>query len=309
MYSTDLDGGEAVSGSRTRPVLLRDLEPVIAASVERHCSTAVSWSPSDHVGPDVFWGRTPLSETAKAALVTTLLTHNNTARPVSRSSSRGPWGAWSDIWTAEKNLHADAIQQYLVAGRSLDPIALDRARFQCMTIGIESPIEGDHLLRTIAHATVDVMATMVSNCNTAVECADPVAEAMLGRIVADQERHVAFYSDVAALALDTAPAQTVKAITEVIMNFRMPGTGLAGFERSAMLIARDGIYDLRSHLDEVVLPALRQWRIFERSDLGAGEQSRTVLAEFLDDLENQAMTFEQVRLRARARDAEGLRAS
>ena len=213
------------------------------------------------------------------------------------------------MWTAEKEVHADAIQRYLVAGGSVDPVALDRARLQCMTIGIESPMEGDHLLRTIAHATVDVMATMVSHRNTAAECADPVAKSILDHIVADQERHVAFYRDVAAAALDIAPARTVKAITEVVMNFRMPGTGLAGFERSAMLIARDGIYDLRLHLDEVILPALSRWGIFERVDLGVGERSRAVLADFLDDLENQATTSERLRLRARARDAEGLRAS
>ena len=269
--------------------------------------------PSDFLDSELHRGqrRPALSETAKAALVTTLLTHNNTARSLHaiRTPSRGSWWGWSEQWTAEKELHADAIQQYLVASASVDPVALDRARFQCMTIGIESPMEGDHLLRSIAHATIDVMATMASHRNTAVECADPVAEALLGRILADQERHVAFYRNIAAAALDIAPARTVKAITEVVMNFRMPGTGLAGFERSAMLIARDGIYDLRSHLGEVLLPALRQWRIFERTDLGVGEASRSVLADFLDDLEIQATAAEQLRLRARAREAETLRAS
>lgn len=309
-----IDRGGAVNGVLNQLALYRELEPVIDASLDRHHRTAVSWSPEDYVRPETFWGqrRSNPTETAKAALVTTLLTHNNTARSDRgrvQAPSRSGWSNWVEEWTEEKNVHADAIQQYLVATRSVDPVALDRARFQCTTIGIESSMEGDHLLRSIAHATVDVMATMVSHRNTAVECSDPTATELLGRIVADQELHVAFHSDIASAALDIAPAQAVKAITEVIMNFQMPGSGLPGFERSAMLLARDGIYDLRRHLDEVLLPALRAWRIFERTDLGAGVRSRETLSDFLDDLEKQATDFERLRLRTRAHDAERLRAS
>lgn len=303
-----------MNGVLNQVALYRELEPVIGESFDRHVAGFERWIPEEYVRPELYWGlrRSALTETAKAALITTLLTHNNTARSAQgglQASSRRSWASWLDTWTGEKSLHASAIQQYLVATRSVDPIALDRARFQCMTIGIESSMEGDHLLRSVAHATVDVMAAMVSHRGTAVECDDPVATELLARIVADQERHVAFHRDVAAAALEIAPAQTVKAITEVILNFQMPGSGLPGFERSAMLIARDGIYDLRRHLDEVLIPALRQWRIFERTDLGAGERNRAILADFLDDLDTQATAFEQLRLRARAREAEKLRAS
>ncbi|MGA9873309.1 MAG: acyl-ACP desaturase [Rhodococcus sp. (in: high G+C Gram-positive bacteria)] len=294
--------------------LLRDLEPVLESCLQRHLAGASIWDPAEFVRPERYWGQraSTLSETAKAALVTTLLTHNNTERDHREASAalqRSSWSAWQQEWSDEKNRHADAIQRYLVATRSVDSVALDRAKFQCMTIGTESSMEGDHLLRSIVHSTVDVTATMVSHRSTAVECADSTAESVLGRIVADQELHVAFYRDIASAALDIAPDRAVKAVTEVVMNFQMPGSGLPGFERSAMLIARDGIYDLRRHLDEVVLPMLRHWRIFERTDLSAGERSREILADFLDDLENQASTFEQLRLRARAREAERLRAS
>lgn len=303
-----------MTGKLSQLALLRELEPVVESLLARHLRSVRAWTPSDYVNPDLYWaGRpSPLSETAKAALVTTLLTHNNIERSHrgrSRTPSRSAWLSWAEEWTAEKNVHADALRRYLVASRSVDPVALDRARLQCMTIGIESPMEGDHLLRSVVHSTVDVMATMVSHRGAAAECNDPVAQALLGHIVADQELHVAFHRDVVAAALDAAPAQTVEAITEVVMNFRMPGTGLAGFERSAMLLARDGIYDLRRHLDDVVLPALSYWRIFDRTDLGVGERSRSVLVDFLDEVEAQATTFEQVRLRARSREAEKLRAS
>ncbi|WP_072805365.1 acyl-ACP desaturase [Rhodococcoides yunnanense] len=278
--------------------LMRELEPAIERGLLGHVAQATTWNSSDYVEPEMYWGqrRSMLTETAKAALVTTLLTHNNeavyradlAAAPMTRSA----WSDWTDEWTAEKARHTAAIQDYLIATRSVDPIALDRARFQCMTVGISSSMEGDNFLRSIAYATIDVMATMVSHRNAAVECNDPVASALLGRIVADQELQVAFLRSIGAAALDIAPAQMAAAITEVIMNFQMPGIGLPGFERSAMLIARDGIYDLRRHLDEVLLPALAHWRLFERAELGLGARSTSILSGFLDDLEIQAAGVE-----------------
>ena len=39
-----------------------------------------------------------------------------------------------------------------------------------------------------------------------------------------------------------------------------------------MIIAVGGVYDPRIHLNEVVMPVLRKWRIFEREDF-TGEAS------------------------------------
>ena len=50
------------------------------------------------------------------------------------------------------------------------------------------------------------------------------------------------------------------------MNFQMPGFAIPNFRRNAVKIAVGGIYDLRQHLDDVVMPVLRKWRIFERDD-------------------------------------------
>ena len=82
----------------------------------------------------------------------------------------------------------------------------------------------------------------------------------------------------------------------------MPGHGIEGFERKAVQIAVAGIYDLRQHLDDVVLPVLRAWRVFDRDDLGApGEQAREELAAFLADLDVTARRFEDKRDALRAR--------
>ncbi len=39
------------------------------------------------------------------------------------------------------------------------------------------------------------------------------------------------------------------------------------------MIAVGGVYDPRIHLDEVVMPVLKKWRIFERDDFN-GEAAR-----------------------------------
>ena len=65
-----------------------------------------------------------------------------------------------------------------------------------------------------------------------------------------------------------------------------------------------GIYDLRLHHDDVVMPIARFWRVFERDDLGpVGEQAREELAQFLAGLDAQASRFVEQRERRRASQA------
>ena len=57
-----------------------------------------------------------------------------------------------------------------------------------------------------------------------------------------------------------------------------------------------GVYDIRQHRDDVVMPVLRYWKIFELEGLDAeGEKARTALADFMDGLEKQALKFEDKR--------------
>jgi acyl-[acyl-carrier-protein] desaturase len=94
------------------------------------------------------------------------------------------------------------------------------------------------------------------------------------------------------------------AILNVVKNFEMPGTGIPGFQRKAVEMAVEGIYDLRQHKDEVLAPVLRFWKVFELEGLSdEGEAARTELAEFMDTLEKQALRFEDKRDMLRARMA------
>ena len=58
----------------------------------------------------------------------------------------------------------------------------------------------------------------------------------------------------------------------------MPGAGIPGFLRKAAAMAKAGIYDIRIHRDEVLLPILQHWQIFELTGLdAAAEDARRVL--------------------------------
>nr|WP_206037865.1 acyl-ACP desaturase [Rhodococcus sp. HNM0569] len=298
--------------------LLTELEGVAAREVDRHLSMAKEWHPHDYVPWDdgrnfaalggVDWDpeQSALSDTAKAAMITNLLTEDNLPsyhREIAQHFSRdGAWGTWVGRWTAEENKHSVVMRDYLVVTRGVDPVALERARMDHMTAGFDPGDNG--MLDSVSYVTFQELATRVSHRNTGKACGDPIADRMLARVAADENLHMMFYRNIVEAALDVAPDQAAAAICKVLTHFQMPGAGMANFRRNAVLIAKGGIYDLRQHLDEVVQPVLRKWKFFERTDFGPeGERHRDEIALFLDDLADKAVTFEEARDRALVRDA------
>ena len=167
----------------------------------------------------------------------------------------------------------------------------------------ESRHKTDFLL-SIAYVSFQELATRVSHRNTGKICNDPVADRMLARVAADENLHMIFYRNMCGEALDLAPDQALEAVCAVVENFRMPGQGMPNFRRNGMIMAKHGIYDLRQHLQEVVMPVLRKWRIFERDDFSTtGEWRREQLAAYLAGLESDVIKFEEQRDRLLAREA------
>ena len=97
-------------------------------------------------------------------------------------------------------------------------------------------------------------------------------------------------------ALELSPNQAMVAIRDVVKGFQMPGTDIPGFQRKAVEMAVAGIYDLRIHHDDVLVPVLRFWNIFERGDFGpVGERAREELIGFLGMLDERARFYEEKR--------------
>jgi acyl-[acyl-carrier-protein] desaturase len=152
------------------------------------------------------------------------------------------------------------------------------------------------ILHGLSYVSFQELATRISHRNTGRLTGDPIAEQLLARIALDENLHMIFYRNVMGQALELAPDASMRAIADMVINFAMPGHGIPGFGRKAVEIAVAGIYDLRSHLDEVIAPVLRAWNIMERTDFGAeGDQAREEMAAHLESLEMQAVRFEERR--------------
>lgn len=298
--------------------LLADLEPTVAENLDRHLEIAKEWMPHEYVpwsegrnfalldGEPWSVEQSTLSPLARVALEVNLLTEDNLPsyhREVERVFGRdSAWGTWVHRWTAEEGRHAFCIRDYLLVTRGVDPDELERARMLTMETGYET---GDKaLLNVCAYVSFQELATRVSHRNTGRYTEDPVAEKLLSRVAMDENLHMIFYRNIVQAAFELTPNQTMRAITDEVLDFAMPGSVIPGFTRKAVQIAKAGIYDLRIHHDDVVMPLLRQWGVFDLEGLDAdGEQARTELVAFLETLDAQATSFVAQREEAAAKKA------
>ena len=291
------------------------LEATVGENLDRHLASAEAWMPHEYVpwsegrnfaGPGGEpWSveQSKLSPIARIALEVNLLTEDNLPSyhaELRRTFGReGAWGAWVNQWTAEEGRHASCIRDYLLVTRGVDPEQLERARMATLQAGFDA---GDKpLLQACAYVSFQELATRVSHRNTGRYSGDPIAEKLLARIAMDENLHMVFYRNLVNAALEIAPSQTLRAITDEVTGFVMPGSVIPGFARKAVQIAQAGLYDLRIHHDEVIMPLVRYWRLFEIEGLdGEGEQARQDLAAALEALDARATRYEERRAEAQA---------
>ncbi|WP_246158943.1 acyl-ACP desaturase [Catellatospora sichuanensis] len=300
-------------------VLLRELEPVVETNLNRHLATAKEWFPHEYVpwsqGSDFdgplggqAWepSQSKLSEVARTSLIVNLLTEDNLPsyhHEIATLYGRdGAWGTWVHRWTAEEGRHGVAIRDYLLTTRAVDPIALERARM----VHMETGFTADHpdVLGSLSYVSMQELATRVAHRNTGRISGDPICDALLAKVAADENLHMLFYRNLLMASFELVPNATMAAILRVVKSFQMPGHTIENFGRKSVQIAMAGIYDLRIHHDEVVMPVLRQLKVLERTGLSAeGERTREELVEVLGKLDAAASRFEDKRAAHQARAA------
>ena len=292
--------------------LIRDLEPVVAVELDRHLATTKDWYPHEYVpwsegrtfaGPlngDAWEAKdSKLTPIAQDSLILNLLTEDNLPSyhtEIAVSMSRdGAWNSWLNRWTAEEGRHGIVLRDYLMATRGVDPDELEDLRMAHMQVGYETPYDND-MLHTVSYVTFQELATRISHRNTGRISDDPICEGMLARVALDENLHMLFYRNLLGAALDMEPDSAMIASKDVVTNFQMPGAGMPGWGRKSVQIALAGIYDPKSHLEDVVAPVLRAWRIFEREDFTAtGEAARNELAEYISSAEADVSRFVEKR--------------
>jgi acyl-[acyl-carrier-protein] desaturase len=295
--------------------LFMQLEAVVESNLDRHLASADDWMPHEYVpwsegrsfamlgGEPWSAEQSQLSPIARTALEVNLLTEDNLPSyhaELGRTFGReGAWGAWVNRWTAEEGRHASCLRDYLLVTRGIDPEQLERARMATLQEGFRS---GDKsLLHACAYVSFQELATRVSHRNTGRYCQDPVADRLLARIAMDENLHMIFYRNLVKAALQIAPSQTLRAIADEVAGFTMPGSVIPGFARKAAQIAYAGIYDLRIHHDDVIMPLLRYWQVFETEGLEQeGELALDQLMATLEALDTRATRFVARRAEAQA---------
>ncbi|MDH5242400.1 MAG: acyl-ACP desaturase [Chloroflexota bacterium] len=286
--------------------LLHELEPEAGRLYDRHARVAQEWFPHDYIpyrlgrdfDKDPWTPDQPrLTGVAQTAFEIGLLTEDNLPsyhRLIHGMFGRGDgaWINWVGRWTAEEGRHAIVLRDYLTVTRNIDPVLLERGRMTQLLSGYEH--DTPSTLRGLAYVAFQELATRISHRNTGRYSDDPVADRIMVRIAADENLHMVFYRDILGAALKIQPSAAVRAIVAEVVAFEMPGAGIPNFVRKAAQIAKAGIYDLRVHRDEVLLPILRHWRIFELEGLdAAAEEARRQLALHLDRLDDAATRFEE----------------
>jgi acyl-[acyl-carrier-protein] desaturase len=286
--------------------LLVQLEPEAGRLYDRHLKVAQEWVPHDYIpyrlGRD--FDREPwspdqprLTGVAQVAFEIGLLTEDNLPafhREVYASfgSGDGAWIAWINRWTGEEGRHSIVMRDYLIVTRNIDPVLLERGRLSFLQRDYHRPSHDP--LRGLAYVAFQELVARITHRNTGRFSQDPVADRIMARIASDENLHYVFYRDILGAALEIQPSAAVRAIATEVRAFELPGAGIPGFMPKAVQIARAGIFDLRVLRDEVLLPLLRHWRIFELSGLdAAAEEARRGLAEHLNRLDRAAQRFEE----------------
>jgi len=287
----------------TNEQILDELEPTVAEGLERHITSSGEWFPHEFVPYEE--GRnyvqepwkpsdSRLPDIAQTALEVNLLTEDNL--PYYHLSiwdafgRHGSWAEWVRRWTAEEGRHSIVLRDYLVVTRGVDPEQLERGRMDMVQRGWYPSFAELGPLDGVAFTSVQELATRVSHRNTGLITDDESAIRLTARVATDENLHYVFYRDMAAAALQVDPSAMMLAIARQVVNFQMPGAGMLDFADKARAMARAGIYNLRIHRDQVLVPILHShWRIAEIDGLtDEAERARDEILAHLDRLDRVA---------------------
>jgi acyl-[acyl-carrier-protein] desaturase len=272
--------------------LLVDLAPVAQKLFDRHVAAAKPWYPHRLVP----WERgappdgqvLDLPEGVRSALIVNLLTEDNLPAYVAalhgQFGGQSPWAEWLRRWTAEEMRHATVIRDYLTVTRSVDPVALEDARFRHVST---SPYpDAPNVLEALVYVALQELATRVAHGNTGRALPDRAGQAVMRRVAADENLHHLFYRDLVTAALERHPDATVLAIDAQTRHFTMPGAAMSEFREHALAIAGAGIYSASILHRQVLVPVLfGHWRLDRLQGLSAeAEVARRRTVRFLERL-------------------------
>ena len=252
--------------------LTLELEPVVANSLNRFLETADEWYAHDYVpfdqgenfafigGKDWEPSQVTLPADVIAALEIMLITKDNLAgyhrEFVEHFILEKKWGRWLGRWTAEENLHAIALREYLVVTRNFDPTANEDVRVTHVMRGYRA--DNYTQIETLAFMALYERAHAVFLRNLEAKIEEPVLKGLVGRIARDEERHEEFFHTLIEACLDDHREEVIGAVARRAGELRLVGGDILEYRDKLELIAKSGIFD-ESDTRKVISDRIAAW--------------------------------------------------
>jgi len=253
--------------------LTLELEPVVADNLARFLDTADSWYAHDYVpfdegrdfaflgGDDWNPSQVTLPKEVTEALEVLLITKDNLAgyhrELVEHFILEDKWGRWLGRWTAEENLHAIALRQYLMATRNIDPNADEEVRVKHVMRGYRASNYGQ--IETLVFMALWERAHVVYLTNLEAKISEPALKKLVGRILGDEKRHQEFFGNLVAHLLETHRDQTINAIARRANGLPVIGGDILEYrDNKVRTVADAGIFD-QAAADKVVSDCIKDW--------------------------------------------------
>jgi acyl-[acyl-carrier-protein] desaturase len=253
--------------------LTLELEPVVADTLAVYLEHSDEWYAHDYVpfdqgrnfaflgGDDWEPSQATLPAEIVDALEVLLVTKDNLAgyhrELVEHFVLEDKWGRWLGRWTAEENLHAIALREYLVVTRNFDPVADEEVRVAHVMRGYRA--DEFTQIETLAFMALYERAHGVFLRNVEAKIDEPVLKSLVGRIAKDEERHAEFFHKLVAHCAQTHPDETVGAINRRANAFGVVGGDILEYRDNKLrTVAQAGIFD-QAAADKVVSDAIVGW--------------------------------------------------
>ena len=260
--------------------LTLELEPVVAENLTRYLATADEWYAHDYVpfdqgenfaflgGKDWDPSQVTLPRDVVDALEVMLITKDNLAgyhrELVEHFILEDKWGRWLGRWTAEENLHAIAIREYLVVTRNFDPTADEEVRVAHVMRGYRA--DSYTQIETLVFMALYERAHAVYMRNLEAKITEPVLKRLVGRIATDEERHEEFFHNLVAHCLQRYPDQTIGAIVRRSAGLGVVGGDILEYTDKLRVVAEAGIFDRDAAL-KVASDRIAAWGLAEDPQL------------------------------------------
>ncbi len=253
--------------------LTLELEPVVADNLARYLDSADEWYAHDYVpfdegrnfaflgGEDWDPSQASLPADVVDALEILLITKDNLAgyhrELVEHFILEDKWGRWLGRWTAEENLHAIALRDYLMVTRNVDPVADEATRVAHVMRGYLANKYTQ--IETLVFMALSERAHAKFLRNLEAKVDEPVLKSLVARIARDEERHQEFFDNLVAHCLEHHEDQTVGAINRRAFAFGVVGGDILEYRDTKLRTVADAGIFSQEIADQVVTDAVVAW--------------------------------------------------